>query len=53
MDDDLATATLELTSGEIELIRTALQMLEDTLTREEADELAEVQALLMRLPAKG
>lgn len=50
MNDSTATTMLELTTGEIELIRTALQMLEDTLGREEADELAEVQALLRRLP---
>jgi len=39
-----------LTPSEIELIRTALEILEDTLGREEADELVEVQALLRRLP---
>jgi len=41
---------LDLTPDEIELLRTALEMLEDTLGHEEADELAEVQALLRRLP---
>jgi hypothetical protein len=39
-----------LTPSEVDLIRTALEMLEDTLGREEADELAEVQGLLRRLP---
>jgi hypothetical protein len=39
-----------LTPPEIETIRMALQMLVDTLGHEEADELAEVQALLRRLP---
>jgi hypothetical protein len=39
-----------LAPSEIDLIRTALEMLEDTLGREEADELGEVQALLRRLP---
>lgn len=39
-----------LTPSEIDLIRTALEILEDTLGREEADELVEVQALLRRLP---
>lgn len=53
MDENLAITKLDLTPGEVELMRTALQMLEDTLGREEADELAEVQALLARLPAAG
>lgn len=42
--------SLTLTAPEIDLIRTALEMLEDTLGREEADELGEVQGLLRRLP---
>ena len=42
--------SLALTASEIDLIRTALEMLEDTLGREEADELGEVQGLLRRLP---
>lgn len=41
---------LNLSPAEVELLRTALEMLEDTLGREEADELAEVQGLLRRLP---
>lgn len=41
--------TVELTSAELELIRTALRLLASTLGREEADELAEVQRLLARL----
>ena len=41
---------LTLTASEIDLIRTALEMLEDTLGREEAEELGEVQGLLRRLP---
>jgi hypothetical protein len=41
--------TLALTASELTLVRTALELLEDTLGREEADELAEVQALLARL----
>jgi hypothetical protein len=44
------TFPLELTGSELRLLRTALEMLEDTLGREEAEELAEVQALLQRLP---
>jgi hypothetical protein len=35
----------------VSLIRTALEMLEDTLRREDAEELEEVQALFRRLPA--
>jgi hypothetical protein len=42
--------SVTLTASEIDLIRTALEMLEDTLGREEADELGEVQGLLRRLP---
>jgi hypothetical protein len=42
--------SLTLTPSEIGLIRTALELLEDTLGREEADELGEVQDLLRRLP---
>jgi hypothetical protein len=50
MDDARMTFPLELSAGELALVRTALQMLEDTLGREEAEELAEVQAILERLP---
>lgn len=42
--------SVTLTASEIDLVRTALEMLEDTLGREEAEELDEVQALLRRLP---
>jgi hypothetical protein len=49
--DEMETTRLDLTPSEIKLIRTALEMLEDTLGREEADELQEVQALLRRFPA--
>jgi hypothetical protein len=42
-------ATVELDASERELVVTALRLLESTLGREEADELAEVQALLARL----
>jgi hypothetical protein len=42
---------LELTEAEVGLLRTALELLEDTLGHEEADELAEVQALLERVRA--
>jgi len=44
---------IELTPNELALVRTALGLLRSTLGREEADELAEVQALLARLPGQG
>jgi hypothetical protein len=51
MDDAPDTIRLDLTPDELQLLRTALEILEDTLGREEADELEEVQALLARLRA--
>ena len=48
--DEGQTIRLELTPSEVGVLRTALEMLEDTLGREEADELEEVQSLLRRLP---
>lgn len=45
------TIRIELTPSELGLLRTALEILEDTLGREEAEELQEVQALLLRLPS--
>jgi hypothetical protein len=50
MNDASVTFLVELSPGELALVRTALEMLEDTLGHEEADELAEVQAILRRLP---
>jgi hypothetical protein len=50
MDDTRVSYPIELSTSEVALIRTALQMLEDTLGHEEAEELAEVQAILHRLP---
>ena len=47
------TTVIELTPNELALVRTALGLLRSTLGREEADELAEVQALLARLPGQG
>ena len=41
--------TISLTPAELELLRTALRLLESALGREEADELDEVKALLARL----
>jgi len=49
--DDRDTTRLDLTAAELAVLRTALQLLEDTLGREEADELEAVQALLRKLPA--
>ena len=43
--------TLELTADELQLVRTALQLLRSTLGRQEADELHEVRLLLARLEA--
>jgi hypothetical protein len=42
---------LRLGPDDVALLRTALQLLRSTLGRDEADELAEVQALLRRLEA--
>jgi hypothetical protein len=50
MDEASVTFPIELDRSELALVRTALEMLEDTLGHEEADELEEVQALLRRLP---
>jgi hypothetical protein len=44
-----AETVLRLSSSEAELVRSALRMLRNILGREEADELAAVQALLDRL----
>jgi hypothetical protein len=49
MEDRNATMRVELSQSELELVRTALRLLESTLGREEAEELDEVQALLARL----
>jgi hypothetical protein len=47
MDD--AAMRIELSSEELELVRTALRLLLSTLGHEEAEELEEVRALLGRL----
>jgi Arc/MetJ-type ribon-helix-helix transcriptional regulator len=39
---------VRLTPSEVELVRTALRLLRNTLGRDEADELVEVMALLER-----
>jgi hypothetical protein len=51
MDEGSAEGTVRLTvsEDELELIRTALRMLQSTLGREEADELEDVKELLARL----
>ncbi|MBI3751380.1 MAG: hypothetical protein HY263_06960 [Chloroflexi bacterium] len=51
MSETTVTFPIEMTASELGLVRTALEILEDTLGHEEAEELAEVQALLRRLPA--
>jgi hypothetical protein len=43
------TIDLHLTPKEVDVLRTGLEMLEDTFGHEEADELEEVQALLAKL----
>lgn len=49
-DGQGATVRLDLDPNEVQLVRTALELLENTLGHEEAEELDEVQALLERLP---
>jgi hypothetical protein len=50
-DTDPATTTIQLTASEAATVRQALQVLLDALTRDEADQIDEIQALLARLPA--
>jgi hypothetical protein len=52
MNDD-GKVTIELRTDELELVRTALTLLLSTLGHEEAEELEEVRALLLRLRAPG
>ncbi len=49
MDEREPTLELRLTRDEHDLLRTALELLETTLSREEADELVAVQQLLVKL----
>jgi hypothetical protein len=49
MDD--AAVRLELTSSELDLVKTALRLLLSTLGHEEAEELEEVRALILRVDA--
>ena len=50
MDETTAGETaIGLTAAERELLRTALRLLISTLSREEAEELRDAQALLARL----
>lgn len=46
MDDATAPTTLELTPTELQIVRTALRLLLSSLSREEADELDVVRAVL-------
>ena len=53
MTDGTAAAgayTLELNDSEVETVAQALRLLLDTLGRDEADQITEIQALLARLP---
>jgi hypothetical protein len=47
--EGVASVRLDLDPDELQLLRTALELLEDTLGREEAEELAQVQAILARI----
>jgi len=49
--DIAGTATLQLTASEAATVRQELQLLLDTLSRDEADQVKEIQALLARLPS--
>jgi len=49
--NETQTVQLPLTVDELQLVRTALRLLLSTLGREEAEELAEVQAILARIDA--
>jgi hypothetical protein len=56
MTDGTAAAgayTLELNDSEIATVAQALRLLLDTLGREDADQITEVQALLARLTEAG
>ncbi|HYN70296.1 MAG TPA: hypothetical protein VEX41_08805 [Candidatus Eisenbacteria bacterium] len=53
MVDDGFTVRIELTAADLQLVGTALEVLEETLGHDEAEELAEVKALLARLPKVG
>ena len=46
MDDDTTGINLELTATELQIVRTALRLLLSSLSREEADELDVVRAVL-------
>ena len=51
--DGTAAIELHLTVKDVGLLRTGLEMLEDTFGHEEAEELEEVQGLRARLPTVG
>ena len=48
-DTDRATTTVQLTASEAATVRQALQVLLDSLTKEESEQIDEIQALLARL----
>jgi hypothetical protein len=49
--DPSPDTTVQLSASEVATVRQALQLLLDSLSREEADQIDEIQALLARLPA--
>jgi hypothetical protein len=46
---DAGAVRVDLSTDELQLVKTALRLLLSTLGREEAEELEEVRALLLRL----
>ncbi len=50
-DRELTTEPVELTDEEIEILLQALRLLQATLGREEADELADLKRLIAKLGA--
>jgi hypothetical protein len=50
-DSPDTTTSLQLSASEAATVRQALSLLLDTLSRDEGDQVAEIQAILARLPA--
>jgi hypothetical protein len=48
----VTTTQLDLSPDELDLVRSALALLLATLGREEADEIREIEALLLKLDAR-
>jgi hypothetical protein len=53
MDERQPTTELSLTAAELEIVRSALKLLESTLGHEEATELVAVQQVLAKLGPTG